>query len=170
MNESIELIDQILQEHASIMKDVDDLEQIASDSGALQELNKADKNFSPGRLDKAEGLKKLQQSLEKSETGLLNHFGHEETALMEVFKKHGNSELISDFHTLLLQHEEIKQRFDLSKKQATQLASGEISAGHWNATANDMLAYMNKTRKLIEEHASSERQLFRALRNELSKG
>ena len=107
--------------------------------------------------------------MRKSESGLLDHFGHEETALMEVFKKHGDGELLADFHKLLLQHEEIKQRFDHSKKQAAQLAGGEISGGHWNATANDMLAYMNRTRKLIEEHASNERQLFRTLRSNLSK-
>ncbi len=168
MDNPVALIDGLLEDHANIVRDVEGLEQACSDATALTHLSQADKDFSPGRLDKAEGLKKLQDVVTKCQAGVAEHFTKEETALLEVFKKHGNEDQMSQFHTLLKQHQELKERFAEAKNRADQLASGEILGGNWNAAANDLLTYMNRTRKLIEEHASTEHSLFRTLRNNLS--
>lgn len=168
MDNPIALIDEILSEHATITKDVEGLEQACSDATALTHLSQADKDFSPGRLDRAEGVKNLQSIIEKCEQGVADHFSREETALLEVFKKHGDDSLMSQFHTLLKQHQELKDRFAEATKRADQLVSGDIPGGKWNAAANDLLTYMNKTRQLIEEHASNEHKLFRELRSGLS--
>ena len=168
MDNPVALIDGLLEDHANIVRDVEGLEQACSDATALTHLSQADKDFSPGRLDKAEGLKKLQNIVSKCQSGVAEHFTKEETALLEVFRKHGSEEQMAQFHTLLKQHQELTERFAEAKNRADQLVSGEIRGGNWNAAANDLLTYMNKTRKLIEEHASTEHSLFRALRNAAS--
>ena len=168
MENPVALIDELLEDHANIVRDVEGLEKACSDATALTHLSQADKDFSPGRLDRAEGIKKLQDIVAKCETGVAEHFSKEETALLEVFKKHGNEDQMSQFHTLLKQHQDLKDRFAEAKSRADKLASGEIAGGHWNAAANDLLTYMNKTRKDIEEHASTEHQLFRNIRSSIS--
>mgnify|MGYP003572433059 FL=1 len=81
-----------------------------------------------------------------------------------MFKKYGNDDQLSQFHTLLKQHQELKDRFAEASSRVNKLVSGEITGGNWNSSANDLLTYMNKTRQLIEEHASTEHTLFRDLR------
>lgn len=76
---------------------------------------------------------------------------------------------MSDFHALLKQHKELKDRFAEAKTRVGNLVSGEIPGGQWNSAANDLLTYMNRTRKLIEDHASSEHKLFRELRDSVTK-
>ena len=168
MGNAVALIDEILEDHATIVKDVAGLEEACSDATALTHLFQADKDFSPGRLDRAEGIKKLQDIVSKCQTGVADHFSKEETALLEIFKTHGDEKLMTQFHTLLKQHQELKDRFAEAKNRADKLAGGEITGQHWNAAANDLLTYMNKTRKLIEEHAANEHTLFRTLRDNVS--
>ena len=167
MKEPVELIDEILKAHATIAQDT---QGACSDATALTKLSHADKDFSPGRLDRAAGIKKLQSTIERCDAGVAEHFAEEETALLEVFKSHGDDKLMSDFHTLLKQHKELKGRFTEAKSRVDKLASKEIPGGHWNSTANDLLTYMNKTRKLIEDHASTEDKLFRELQSALNNG
>ena len=167
MSGSIELIDKLLQDHATIVQDT---QGACSDATALANLTQADKDFSPGRLDRAEGIKKLQNTIGHCESGVADHFKEEETALLEVFKNYGDDNLMGQFHTLLKQHQELKDRFAEAKNRVDKLVSGEITGGSWNASANDLMTYMNRTRQLIEEHASTEHTLFRSLREGLSKG
>ncbi len=167
MKEPVALIDEMLEDHATIVKDA---EGACSDATALTNLSQADKDFSPGRLDRAEGIKKLQSTVERCDAGVAEHFAKEETALLEIFKSHGDDKLMSDFHTLLKQHKELKDRFEEAKSRVGKLVSGDIPGGQWNSAANDLLTYMNKTRKLIEEHASNEHKLFRDLRSALTQG
>ena len=168
MDNPVALIDELLEDHANIVRDVEGLEQVCSDATALTHLSQADKDFSPGRLDRAEGIRKLQDVISRCQSGVAEHFSKEETALLEVFKKHGNDDQMSQFHTLLKQHQGLNDRFAEAKSRADKLASGEITGGNWNSAANDLLTYMNKTRKDIEEHASTEHALFRALRASIS--
>lgn len=165
MNNPVQIIDKMLEEHATIVQDT---QGACSDATALTDLSQADKDFSPGRLDRAEGIKKLQATITKCETGVAEHFSQEETALLEVFKTHGNDDQMSQFHTLLKQHQELKDRFAEAKSRVDKLVSGDIIGGNWNSAANDLMTYMNKTRKVIEEHASTEHTLFRALRQSIA--
>lgn len=164
MTDSVALIDKLLEDHATI---VEDTQGICSDATALVNLTQADRDFSPGRLDRVEGVKKLQDTIGRCRTGVAAHFNEEETALLEVFKNYGDDDLMSQFHTLLKQHKELKERFDEAKDRVDKLVSGGVTGGNWNAFANDLMAYMNKTRQLIEAHASTEQTLFRTLRAKL---
>lgn len=164
MNDETRLIEDIIGEHANIIRDIGGVAQACDDATVINHLAQVDKDFSPGRLDQTESMRRFKDTLTRCEAGLIEHFSREETALLEVFKKHGNEEMMLQFYDLLRQHQEIRDRFAEAKSRADKLASGEISIGLWNASANDLLAYMNKTRQLIEEHAAHEEGLFRALR------
>ncbi len=169
MEETLALIEKIVEEHKSIMQGVQTLEQAASDAEAIVGLEKAKETFMPGRLEQEQGLKKLQASLEAIDQGLRAHFDREETGLMGVFEKHGNKELASALRSLLLEHEDLRNRLAHSKKHVAELVSGGLSRHLWEASAHDMRAHISHTRKLLEAHAEIEQELFHKLRTELTK-
>jgi iron-sulfur cluster repair protein YtfE (RIC family) len=169
MEETLALIEKIVGEHKSIMQGVRSLEQAASDAEAIVGLEKAKETFMPGRLEQEQGLKKLQASLEAIDQGLRAHFNREETGLMNVFEKHGNKELASALRSLLLEHEDLRNRLAHAKKHVAELMSGGLSRHLWEASAHDMRAHISHTRKLLEAHAEIEQELFHRLRTELTK-
>ena len=169
MEETLALIEKIVEEHKSIMQGVRSLEQAASDAEAIVGLEKAKETFMPGRLEQEQGLKKLQASLEAIDQGLRAHFNREETGLMNVFEKHGNKELASALRSLLLEHEDLRNRLAHAKKHVAELMSGGLSRHLWEASAHDMRAHISHTRKLLEAHAEIEQELFHKLRTELTK-
>ena len=64
MEETIALINQIIDEHKTITQHARTLEQTASDVEALAKLEEAKEAFMPGRLDQKQGLQKLRELLE----------------------------------------------------------------------------------------------------------
>ena len=167
MEEALVLIEKVIEEHKSIMQGVRTLEQAASDAEAIVDLEKAKEAFMPGRFEQEKGLQKLQESLEAIDRGLRAHFDREETGLMDVFEKHGNKELASALRSLLLEHEDLRNRLAHSKKHVAELVSGGLSRHLWEASAHDMRAHISHTRKLLEAHAEIEQELFHKLRTEL---
>ena len=167
MEEALVLIEKVIEEHKSIMQGVQTLEQAASDAEAIVDLEKAKETFMPGRFEQEKGLQKLQESLEAIDRGLRAHFDREETGLMDVFEKHGNKELASALRSLLLEHEDLRNRLAHSKKHIAELVSGGLSRHLWEASAHDMRAHISHTRKLLEAHAEIEQELFHKLRTEL---
>ena len=169
MEEALALIEEIIEEHKSIMQGAQTLEQTASDAEAMVGLEKAKETFMPGRFEQEQGLKKLQASLEAIDQRLRAHFNREETGLLDVFEKHGNKELASALRSLLLEHEDLRNRLAHSKKHVAELVSGGLSRQVWEASAHDMRAHISHTRKLLEAHAEIEQELFHRLRTELMK-
>lgn len=169
MNKTIVLINQILEEHKLILKDVRSLEQVANDAGALLGLESAREQFVPGRLDRGQSLKNLQEWLEKIEKGMEAHFGREETALLAAIEEYGDIEMAEGLHSLLLVHESLKNRFAHSRGQVAELSDGGLSGHLWEANANDMRTYVNHTRKLLEIHAEAEQKIMYRLRDKIIK-
>ena len=168
MDEASALIDQIIEEHKIIMRKAQTLEEVANDVEAIAGLDKAKEAFMPGTSEQKQGLEKLQEALDTIEEGVKAHFDREETALLAAFKKHGDKELASAFHSLLLEHEDIRSRLAHSKKHIAELTGGELSRHVWEASAHDMRAHISHTRKLLQAHASIEQELFQTLRSRLT--
>jgi hypothetical protein len=99
--------------------------------------------------------------------GLQAHFVREETAVLAAFEEQGEDELASAFQSLLLEHEDLRNRFAYTKNHIAQLASGELSRDIWEATAFDMRSHIRHTRKLLETHAGVEHKLLLSLRQRL---
>ena len=170
MDETLALIDKIIAEHRVVFKGFQNLEEILNDFDAISGMEKAKEAFMPGRLDQKESLKKLQESLETIDQGLQAHFNREETALLAAFEKHGDRKLVSALNALILQHEDLRNRFAHSKKHVAELLGGGLARHKWEASAHDMRAHISHTRKLLEAHAAGEQPLLVELRRQLVEG
>ena len=170
MEEALALIEKIIDEHKVILQGVQALEGAANDAEAIGSFEKAKDAFMPGRFDQQQGLQKLQELLETIDEGIEAHFNREETALLTAFEKHGDRNLVSALHSLLMEHEDLRHRFGHSRNHVAELTSGGLSRHVWESSAHDMRAHISHTRKLLEAHAATEQELFRKLRSELMKG
>jgi len=167
MEETIALIEQIIAEHKSLRQRVQILEQTANDTEAMAGLDKTRDTFVPGRFDQQQGLKDLQEMLINIDHGLAEHFNREETALLAAFERHGDSELAEQLRSLLLEHEDLRNRFKRSQEHVNELARNTQSRHLWEASANDMRAHLSHTRELLEAHAETEQELLHNLRQRL---
>jgi len=167
MEEALALIEKIIEEHKIIMQRAQTLERVANDAEVVIGFEKARDAFMPGRFEQKLGLQELQESLETIDKGLQEHFKREETGLLTAFERHGNKELASALHSLLLEHENLKNRLAHSRKHVAELVGGGLSRHLWEASAHDMRAYISHTRKLLEAHALIEEELLHKLRDQL---
>jgi len=167
MEEINSLIDKLIEDHKVINKEAETLEKVANDVETIGELEKAKATFMPGRLDQKQSLLKFQDLLGTIDKGLKAHFNREETALLNAFEKHGDKELASALHSLLLEHEGLINRFTHSKKQISDLVAGGLSRQLWESNAHDIRAHISHTRKLLEAHAKMEEEILKKLRRKL---
>jgi iron-sulfur cluster repair protein YtfE (RIC family) len=168
MEEITALIDKIIDEHKVMIKEAQSIEQVANDASVLVALEEAKDNFVPGRFDQKQSLQKLQESLEKIDKGLQEHFNREETGLLAAFEKHGDRRLVTTLNSLLLEHTDLRNRLAHSKDHVAELVSGKLARHQWEASANDMRAHLSHTWKLLEAHAAIENELLMELRQHLS--
>jgi hypothetical protein len=164
MKRTLALIEQVIEEHKTLFQKMD---QVANDAEALRGFEKAKEVFMPGRLDQKVGLDKLTELINLVDQGLQAHFDREETAVLATFEEQGDRELASAFHSLLLEHKDLRNRLAHTKNHVSQLTSGELSHFNWEATAHDMRAHISHTRKLLGAHAGVEQELLLSLRKRL---
>ncbi len=162
------LIDVIIKEHEIIWQKAQTLEKVTNDIEATAGLQKAKEAFMPGRFNQKQGLQKLQEMLEAIDKGLQAHFNREEKGLLAAFESYGDSKLVAALRSLLLEHKNLKQRFEHAQKHVTELTSGQLARHMWEAKAHDMRAHINHTLKLLEAHARNEQELLMTLRKHLS--
>ncbi len=167
MKRTLALIEQVIEEHKAIFQRLD---QVINDAEALRSFEKAKEVFMPGRLDQKVGLDNLEELVNLVDQGLQAHFDREETAVLAAFEEQGDRELASAFHSLLLEHKDLRNRLAHTKNHVSQLTSRELSRHTWEATAHDMRAHITHTRKLLEAHAEVEQELLRSLRRRLLGG
>ena len=92
MEDILSLIDQTIKEHEQIMLSIQTSEDIANDVVAVLELERSLESFVPERLDdRRQSLHDLQQSLERVDKVLQEHFDREEKALLSAFEKRRKS-------------------------------------------------------------------------------
>ena len=167
MRETLALIEQIIEEHKTILQRLATLDQVANDAEALRGLDQAQKSFMPGRLDEHKGLQRLVELFELIDQGLQAHFSREETALRAAFEEQGDRDLVSAFDDLLLEHKDLRNRLVNTRNYISQLTGGGLSRHRWESTAHDMRAHISHTRRLLEAHAELEQDLLFSLRRRL---
>lgn len=167
MDETISLIDAVIEEHKQLMEDIQASEHVANDLAATLELDRAADDFEPASLDRNQAsMQSLQRSLEKVDKGLQAHFSREETALLTTFEDRGGRALASALRALIVEHQGLKDRISKSKQQVAELLSGEMSRSVWEPMAYGLRAHIRHTRRLLEAHAQSEHELLQELRKE----
>ena len=170
MDNAIALIEKTIEEHKTYLDRLKTMNDVANDVEALRSLDKAQEAFVPGRLDAKAGLARLAELLDFIEHGLEAHFNREERALLDIFEKHGNKEMMDGFNSLLLEHGDLRNRIVQTRELVQKLTGGGLSGSQWQATANDLRAHISHTEKLLEAHADVEQELFASLRNRLEFG
>ncbi|MBM3148702.1 MAG: hypothetical protein FJ022_04885 [Chloroflexi bacterium] len=169
MEATLTLIEQTIKEHEQIMAGIQTSEGIANDVAAILELERPVEEFVVGRLDdRKQNLKNLHKSLEKVDKALNQHFEREEKAILAVFEKRSKS-LALAFALLLEEHDDFRRRIRRSEEMASELLGSSLSREVWESKAYALRAHIRHTRKHLEAHATSETELFRALRKELEK-
>jgi hemerythrin-like domain-containing protein len=168
MEEVIKLIDKIIEEHKTIMGRLETLEQVANDAEAIASFDKAKQVFMPGRPKQKEDLQVFQDLLDKINRGFRAHFKREETAALTAFERYGDKNMASSLRSLLLEHDDLRNRITHAKQHVDQLTGGNLSRQVWEATAYDIRAHISHTKKLVEAHAEIEKELFLTLRQQLA--
>jgi len=170
VQETLSLINQIIDEHRYIADSAQASEKMVNDIAAVLELGKGVEKVVPGRLDdQKKKMQELQVSLERFEARLHGHFEREESALLAAFEDRGGKALASALHVLLDEHQELKDRVARLRKSIADLLEGGFSRDVLEGKAHGMRAYMHHTRKLLEAHAKSEMELLQAMRKLLQR-
>jgi iron-sulfur cluster repair protein YtfE (RIC family) len=164
MKESVALIDQVIEEHTTIFQGLD---QVVSDAEAIYGFKNAQEIFTSGRVDQKEWEDRLVELVNLIDQGLQAHFDREEKALMDAFEKEGDRELSSTFRSLMLEHNDLRNRLAHAKRHVSELTGGESSHSHWQATAHNLYTHISRTRELLKAHAGAEQKLLLSLRQRL---
>ncbi len=165
--EALALIERIIEEHRMYLTELQNIGQVANDVVVLKGLELGKEVFMPGRLDQKHGLQKLKELLTAIAQGLRGHFNREEVALPGVVAQYGDEEMTSALRSILLEHEDLRNRIAGGEKHVAELTGGGLTRHVWEATAHDMRAHITHTRKLLEAHASIEQELLYKLQRAL---
>ncbi len=169
MDETLQLIDQLIAEHKVINEKAGSLEKAANDASLLSNLKEARETFMPGDATQNENLQKLEEMLKTIYAWLEKHFDREENILLPALKKHGDEKLVTALNSLLFEHTDLRDRLSHSGKRVNELLSGRLARNLWEATASDIRTYLSHTRKLLTTHAARENHFFAELRRHLKK-
>ncbi len=166
----LSLVEQIIEEHKSIIQGLKDLDQVANDAGAIQVLDRAQEDFVPERLtSRQQGVRSWWEALEMVRQGIEAHFGREETALLPAVEEYGDEEQLSSLRGWLAEHAELRERLSKLDIDVAELATAEAHHVVWHGKAWGIRVYMNHTLKLFERHAQGEQKLLLAMKRGLQK-
>ena len=167
MDETIELIAQLIEEHKIINRTVQDLERAVNDVDIGNEINRAKEAFVPGRFQQKEGLLRLKELLEAADKRIEAHFNREETSLLIAFERSAVGNLVSALRSLLTEHGELREQMVHTKELVAELIGGDLSHQSWEAKANDLRAYISNNHNLLLNHARKELEIFLQIKKQL---
>jgi hemerythrin-like domain-containing protein len=169
MDETLQLIDQLIAEHKVISEKTRSLEKTANDASLLSNLKQAGDTFVRGDISQGEDLKKLEEMVIAINSWLDKHFSREETALLPAVKKYGDENLVNSLDSLLFEHSDLRDRMLHSRKRVDELLGGSLDQVRRDAAVRDLRVHLNHSRKLLETHAAKENHFLTELRRHLKK-
>lgn len=178
-DEVVALIDKLIEEHRIINQNLESLESVVNDAGAILSFDKARETYMPGRASSREDMEKLDKLLDVIDEGLRGHFNREEQGLHQAFDTLGTKDMSEAFHSLVLQHNDLRERLSEHENMRNSLfdalksseeGRSSMTRQQWEAKANDMRAYIIRSRKMVHEHTVSETRLFHSLKETLLSG
>lgn len=167
---TLALIEQIIEEHRQISRDFQTLEKETNDLSAITRLQSEDTRgyFVPSGLsDEGKGLEQWRKAIEAMEAGLDRHFKREETALMAVVERQGDKELQSGLQTLLHEHGDLRAQVAKMRQDAADMTSAGPHIEVWEKDGWGMRVNLELLKKRIEAHAASELELLNRFRDAL---
>ncbi|MFW6150945.1 MAG: hemerythrin domain-containing protein [Chloroflexota bacterium] len=172
MENTLALIEQIIEEHRQIFQSLDMLERETNDLSAIAQLQEGSTKsyFVPSSLsDQGKGLEQWQRTIKTVETGIDRHFRREETALMAAVEQQADNELESGFRALLDEHGDLRRRVAKLRQDAADMASGGPRIDVWEKDGWGMRVNLEQLKKRIEAHAAGEMELLTKFRDALRK-
>ena len=170
MSEVIDLIQQIINEHTTILGGVMNVEKSVNDVKLMAAFGETEREITSFRLEQSDGLRKLQDGLENLLSQVRAHFNREETTLLTAFRNHGDEKTMQTFQSLLTEHEQLRNQIVYCKLHLDKMTDILLSYEQRSKAAKELQQEINKTSSMLEQHAGREQMLFNVLLDELKKG
>jgi predicted nucleic acid-binding Zn-ribbon protein len=178
-DEVVALIDRLIEEHRIINQNLESLETVVNDAGAILNFEKAKETYMPGRNTSKQDLETMDKLLDSIDEGLRGHFNREEQGLHKAFDTVGTKEMSEAFSTLVKEHDTLRERLSehgnirnslFEALKSPNEGRGSMTRHQWEAKAHDMRAYIMHSRRMVQEHTVRESKLFHSLKETLLSG
>jgi hemerythrin-like domain-containing protein len=167
MDDTLQLINQLIAEHKKISRRTESIEKAANDTSLMSDLKAAGDTAASGVS--SGNLPELRKMLEVIDAWLEKHFKREETILLPAVEKQGNEKFVTALNSILFEHSELRDRMSRSRRRIAELLIGGIDPELWNAGVRDMQLQINHSYKLLRTHAEKENHFLTELRRHLRK-
>ena len=169
MDDTLQLIDQLIEEHRVVGEKTRSLEKAANDASLLSDLKQAGDTFVRGDIAGPDDLKKLEVIFNETDAWLNRHFNREETVLRPAVNKYGDGKLVASLNSLLFEHAELRDRMLHSRKRVDELRGGSLDWARRDASVRDLKDHISHSRRLLETHAARENHFLTEFRRYLKK-
>ena len=169
MDNTLQLIDELIAEHKTVGEKSRTLEKAANDVRLLSGLKEAGDTIVRGELLQDADLKNLAQIVNIIASWLETHFQHEETALRPAVINYGNNRFVAALDSLLFEHAELRDRIVHARMHIDELLGGSLDQERRDASIRDLKAHLEHSRKLLETHAAKENHFLAELSQHLKK-
>ena len=161
MSDELDIINRVIEEHRKFRQYLKLAGDSVTDREAIASLQKARTDWVPGRLEiLAEKQKKIQQTVNALDEGLMHHFNYEEKHLPPIL-----GELLTQ--TLLSEHREIRKGLDDVKNVVSETKLEGLDREQCLIEESRMHDFINNLGQAIEEHAHREEIILDMLQRAL---
>jgi len=160
-----QIIDRILAEHETILRNSQNVLNTSNDAGIVTGLTGVESSLAPANTDTVQMLGLLQGLLESLTMRLNAHFTFEEAGLVFALEKYGDRQLSEAFGVLFLEHENLRNGMARAGKEAAELAAGDDSPEVLGVKIQALRDRINNIVHLLRNHAAAEQKLLEDLRD-----
>jgi len=161
MSDELAIINRVIEEHRKVRQHLKLAGDSLTDREATASLQKARKDWVPGRLEiLAEKQKRLQQTVSALDEGLTHHFSYEEKYLPPIL-----GELLTQ--ALLFEHREIKKGLDDVKNVVGGIKLEGLDREQCLIEESKMHDLINNLEQAVGEHAKREEIILEMLQRAL---
>lgn len=161
MEENLELIKAVIDQHRAIREHAGSVGAMMSDQDALTALEKARSDWTPGRFEAlSEKRNRLQQLLSQLDEGIHRHFDFEEGALPPLL-----GDLL--MRALRLEHTEIEREMGEAGTMITNMPLEGSNREELLARESRIQQRIGVVLQLIEEHATREETILEMIQRAL---
>ena len=169
MDNTLQLIEELIEEHKGVPEKTRSLEKAANDVRLLSGLKDAGDTIVRGELLQDGDLKELAQIVNIIASWLEAHFTREETVLRPAVINYGNNRFVSALDSLLFEHAELRDRLVHARMHIAELLGGSLDQERRDASIRDLKVHLEHSRKLLETHAAKENHFLAEIRQHLKK-
>ncbi|GEM_PF-2016622 len=164
----LDLINQILAEHAMVRQNTDDLEKTAHDVDLASQLEAAKGKVAHGEIPHQSVISDLNAVMAKFEGRLKVHFDREEALLKDALNRPEGQMYASAIEVLRVEHAELMSRIAQLREKIAEINAPELTPEARRNKAEALRIFLAQTRSILEDHADRETLLFEKIRNMLS--